>query len=69
MNTIHSVKTIGPVRLELLTDGRYMLHIEEPVKAEIDLLQLAHQVAARINRQERALAEVPPPAEKPAAPQ
>lgn len=29
LDKIHSVTTIGPVRLEPLPDGRYMLHIEE----------------------------------------
>lgn len=30
MNTIHSVKTIGPVRLELLPDGQYLIHLPPP---------------------------------------
>lgn len=48
MSKTHSVTTIGPVRLEPLPDGRYMLHIEQPVTPEIDLEKLAHQVAEKI---------------------
>lgn len=30
ISTFHSVKTIGPVRLELLPDGQYLIHLPPP---------------------------------------
>ncbi len=58
MSKTHSVKTIGPVRLELLPDGRYLLHIEQ--QPEIDVAALAQRVVKEIRRQGRDCAEKPP---------
>ena len=52
MSKTHSVKTIGPVRLEPLPDGRYLLHIEQPVTPTVDVEKLVQQVAKEVNRRQ-----------------
>ena len=44
------VQTVGPVRLELLPDGRYLIHIEtpNPFAGQADLARrVAEQIKAR----------------------
>ena len=61
------INTLGPVRLEPLPDGRYMIHIDQPqVVTEgndtLDVGKLAYKIAAAMRRpKDPSCAENPQP--------
>lgn len=57
---LSSQKTIGPVRLEQLPSGNYLIHLVNEAEAQPDLTQLAYQVADVIRKRSRSSNEAAP---------